>query len=86
MALPIKQLPNMGCTFQNKKTTLRSVLIAQDFLPEHWNWANTDLATLGDIEKMGNVIKTRLCKCQYKNVGFISYKHVGKTTCLYDIF
>lgn len=37
-----------------------SVLIAQDFLPEHWNWANTDLATLGDIEKMGNVIKTRL--------------------------
>ena len=37
-----------------------SVLIAQDFLPEHWNWANTDLVTLGDIEKMGNVIKTRL--------------------------
>lgn len=26
------------------------------------------------------------CKCQYKNVGFISYKRVGKTTCLYDIF
>ena len=26
------------------------------------------------------------CKSQYKNVGFISYKHVGKTTCLYDIF
>jgi len=39
---------------------LGSVLIAQDFLPEHWNWANTDLVTLGDIEKMGNVIKTRL--------------------------
>lgn len=37
-----------------------SVLIAQDFLPEHWNWANTDLVTLGDIKKMGNVIKTRL--------------------------
>ena len=37
-----------------------SVLIAQDFLPEHWNWANTDLVTLGDIEKMWNVIKTRL--------------------------
>lgn len=37
-----------------------SVLIAQDFLPKHWNWANTDLVTLGDIEKMGNVIKTRL--------------------------
>ena len=43
-----------------KSATLGSVLIAQDFLPEHWNWANTDLATLGDIEKMGNVIKTRL--------------------------
>jgi len=52
LALPIGQLPNMGCTFQNKKTTLGSVLIAQDFLPEHWNWANTDLAILGDIEKM----------------------------------
>ena len=26
------------------------------------------------------------CKCQYKNVGFISYKRVGKPTCLYDIF
>ena len=30
--------------------------------------------------------KFRLCKCQYKNVGFISYKRVGKPTCLYDIF
>ena len=26
------------------------------------------------------------CKCQYKNVGFVSYKHVGKPTFLYDIF
>lgn len=26
------------------------------------------------------------CKCQHKNVGFISYKHVVKTTCLYEIF
>lgn len=26
------------------------------------------------------------CKCQYKNVGFISYKHVGKPTRLYEIF
>ena len=26
------------------------------------------------------------CKCQYKNVVFLSYKHVGKPTCLYDIF
>ena len=30
--------------------------------------------------------KVRLCKCQYKNVVFLSYKHVGKPTCLYDIF
>lgn len=30
--------------------------------------------------------KITLCKCQYKNVGFISYKRVGKPTCLYDIF
>ena len=75
MALPIKQLPNMGCTFQNKKTTLRSVLIAQDFLPEHWNWANTDLATLGDIEKMGNVIKTRLENGGCKISGMYAVKH-----------
>ena len=26
------------------------------------------------------------CKCQYKNVAFISYKNVGKPTRLYDIF
>ena len=26
------------------------------------------------------------CKCQYKNVGFVQYKHVGKTTSLYWIF
>ena len=46
--------------FKIKKCNLGKCLIAQDFLPEHWNWANTDLVTLGDIEKMGNVIKTRL--------------------------
>ena len=26
------------------------------------------------------------CKCQYKNVVFLSYKHVEKPTRLYDIF
>ena len=26
------------------------------------------------------------CKCQYKNVVFLSYKNVGKPTFLYDIF
>ena len=30
--------------------------------------------------------EVRYCKCQYKNVVFLSYKHVGKPTCLYDIF
>ncbi len=25
------------------------------------------------------------CKCQYKIVGFLSYKNVGKPTRLYDI-
>ena len=28
----------------------------------------------------------RDCKCQYKNVVFLSYKHVEKPTRLYDIF
>lgn len=27
----------------------------------------------------------RKCKCQYKIVGFLSYKNVGKPTRLYDI-
>ncbi len=27
-----------------------------------------------------------VCKCQYKNVSFLSYKNVGKPTRLYDIF
>ena len=27
-----------------------------------------------------------VCKCQYKNVAFLSYKNVGKPTRLYDIF
>lgn len=26
------------------------------------------------------------CKCQYKNVAFLSYKNVEKPTRLYDIF
>ena len=26
------------------------------------------------------------CKCQFKNVGFLSYKNVGNHTFLYDIF
>ena len=40
-------------------------------------------------EGMGMVLKIEFvpkCKCQYKNVVFLSYKHVGKPTCLYDIF
>ena len=52
-----------------------SVLIAQDFLPEHWNWANTDLVTLGDIEKMGNVIKTRLENSGCKISEMYAVKH-----------
>lgn len=28
----------------------------------------------------------RLCKCQYKNVGFMENKNVGKTTSLFSIF
>ena len=38
-------------------------------------------------EKRNNFIQYVVYyKCQYKNVGFISYKRVGKPTCLYDIF
>ena len=31
------------------------------------------------------VAECELCKCQYKNVAFLSYKNVGKPTRLYDI-
>jgi len=54
---------------------LGSVLIAQDFLPEHWNWANTDLVTLDDIEKMRNVIKTRLENSGCKISEMYAVKH-----------
>ena len=51
----------------------------------------TDLiAKVRDEEFTGDFIilsgYSDFCKCQYKNVGFISYKRVGKPTCLYDIF
>ena len=48
-----------------------------DFIRE-W-WENGDEVTLITRPR-------RFCKCQHKNVGFISYKHVVKTTCLYEIF
>lgn len=32
------------------------------------------------------IAKGYKCKCQYKNVAFLSYKNVGKPTRLYDIF
>lgn len=47
-----------------KSATLGSVLIAQDFLPEHWNWANTDLATLAILKKW-----EMLSKLAWKMVG-----------------
>lgn len=41
---------------------------------------------IDELKEIINKYSPYYCKCQYKNVGFISYKHVGKTTCLYDIF
>lgn len=45
-----------------KNATLNTVLIAQDFLTEHWNWTTAEQASLmaQDISAMGNIIKTRL--------------------------
>lgn len=42
--------------------------------------------SLDDDTRLFHISKSYLCKCQYKNVVFLSYKHVGKPTCLYDIF
>ena len=37
-------------------------------------------------KKCGQILHKDICKCQYKNVVFLSYKNVGKPTFLYDIF
>lgn len=55
---------------------------------------NTIAFWLSDEEKveveakiiLSGVSKGEYCKCQYKNVVFLSYKNVGKPTRLYDIF
>lgn len=43
-----------------KEANLEIILIAQDFLPEHWNWTPQEKAYLGDVAEMGKIIKTRL--------------------------
>ena len=50
---------------------------------------NNDIITDFQTDKLMEKILSNdnlNCKCQYKNVVFLSYKHVGKPTCLYDIF
>ena len=52
---------------------------------------NIKIESVNDLYKLkpfleDGTLKINKCKCQYKNVGFISYKRVGKPTCLYDIF
>lgn len=43
-----------------KEANLETILIAQDFLPEHWNWTAQEKAYLGDVAEMGKIIKARL--------------------------
>lgn len=43
-----------------KEADLGSVLFAQDFLPQHWNWTDIEKAKLGDLDEMGKIIKSRL--------------------------
>lgn len=43
-----------------KNADLETVLMAQDFLHEHWNWTNAEKTKLGDVMEMGKIIKARL--------------------------
>lgn len=44
------------------EATLDSILFAQDFLHQHWDWNNNEKAQLGNVEEMGKIIKSRLEK------------------------
>ena len=60
----------------------------QHFISEAVTLLNpSQLKRLNSMSDSWNKLTSmNLCKCQYKNVVFLSYKHVGKPTCLYDIF
>ena len=56
----------------------------KQYLPEYLIWI---LEHRGDPNKKCTNYRTMCnCKCQFKNVGFLSYKNVGNHTFLYDIF
>ena len=52
---------------------------------ERWRYLQK-LDTKNRLLSLDGFTDSEGCKCQYKNVVFLSYKHVGKPTCLYDIF
>ena len=42
------------------EANLSCVMIVQDFLPDHWAWDDKEKNSLGDVEQMGQIIKSRL--------------------------
>lgn len=43
-----------------EEAVLNNIMVTQDFVPEHWDWSDAEKTALGDSEKMGQIILTRL--------------------------
>lgn len=45
---------------KKKVAKLTTCMLAQDFVPDHWEWGPSELSSLGNIAAMGHVILKRL--------------------------
>ena len=67
-----------------KVANLESVLFAQDFLPEHWDWSAAEKSKLGDVEEMGKIIKSRLENGGCEIVEMYAIKHDKDENKIWD--
>lgn len=47
---------------EKKEAKLTYFILAQDYLPEHWNWTDDEKKALQDTQKVAEIIKNRLEK------------------------
>ena len=43
-----------------KLADLETMMLVQDFQPQHWNWTDDEKKQLGNLDEMGKIIKSRL--------------------------
>ena len=43
-----------------KQANLKTAFLSQDLLPEHWDWTIPEKEKIGNVEEMGQIIKSRL--------------------------